>query len=123
MDSLKIKILQQSFWYICCSISNKSSHIDYDEVYQCDGARGTPRSAANNNIESEPKHISRINKGKQIIKPVNRTLFSLRDFDSSEDEEDEMPLATTIFTRLSGNRVSAIVTSSSEEDNVPPSNK
>ncbi|KAL2493647.1 Uncharacterized protein Fot_37404 [Forsythia ovata] len=87
-------------------------------------AEGTiVKSAANNIVKSQPKHISRINKGKQIVKPVQRALFSLKDSDISQGEEDGMPSATAIFNHSSRDRVSTIVTSSSEEDNVPPSNK
>ncbi|KAL2537979.1 hypothetical protein Fot_19370 [Forsythia ovata] len=56
----------------------------YDIVYMFDLVNELdepldPRSAANNNIESQPKHISRTNKGKHIVKPVKRALFSLKD--------------------------------------------
>ncbi|KAL2528748.1 Uncharacterized protein Fot_21349 [Forsythia ovata] len=102
--------------------------VKYDVVYMFDPVTEldeplVPSSAANNIVKSQPEHISRINKGKQIVKPVQRALFSLKDSDSSQGEEDGMPSATTIFNHSSRDRVSTIVTSSSEEDNVPPSNK
>ncbi|KAL2528584.1 Uncharacterized protein Fot_21185 [Forsythia ovata] len=102
--------------------------VKYDGVYMFDPVTEldeplVPSSAANNIVKSQPEHISRINKGKQIVKPVQRALFSLKDSDSSQGEEDGMPSATAIFNHSSRDRVTTIVTSSSEEDNVPPSNK
>ncbi|KAL2494092.1 replication protein A 70 kDa DNA-binding subunit D-like [Forsythia ovata] len=49
--TMSIQIMQQSFWYMCCSICNKSSHVDFDEMYQClyckcEGARGKPCAKA-----------------------------------------------------------------------------
>ncbi|KAL2494578.1 replication protein A 70 kDa DNA-binding subunit B-like [Forsythia ovata] len=102
--------------------------VKYDVVYMFDPVTEldkpmVPSSAANNIVKSQPEHISRINKGKQIVKPVQQALLSLKDYDSSQGEEDGMPSATAIFNHSSRDRVSTIVTSSSEEDNVPPSNK
>ncbi|KAL2545538.1 Uncharacterized protein Fot_14771 [Forsythia ovata] len=102
--------------------------VKYDVVYMFNPVTEldeplVPSNAANNIVKSQPEHISRINKGKQIVKPVQRALFSLKDSDSSQGEEDGMPSATTIFNHSIRDRVSTIVTSSSEEDNVPPSNK
>ncbi|KAL2456832.1 hypothetical protein Fot_56634 [Forsythia ovata] len=99
--------------------------VKYDVVYMFDPVTEldeplVPSNAANNIVKSQPEHISRINKGKQIVKPVQRALFSLKDSDSSQGEEDGMPSATAIFNHSSRDRVSTIVTSSSEEDNVPP---
>ncbi|KAL2495711.1 Uncharacterized protein Fot_39468 [Forsythia ovata] len=96
--------------------------VKYDIVYMFDPVTELdepldPRSAANNIVKSQPEHISRINKGKQIVKPVQRALFSLRDSYSSQGEKDGMPSATAIFNHSSKDRVSTIVTSSSEEDN------
>ncbi|KAL2546514.1 Uncharacterized protein Fot_15747 [Forsythia ovata] len=102
--------------------------VEYDIVYMFDPVTELdepldPRSAANNSIESQPEHISRTNKDKQIVKPVKRALFSVRNSNSSQDKEDGMPSTTTIFSRSSREIVFTIVTSSSKEDNVPPSNK
>ncbi|KAL2551337.1 Acyl-CoA dehydrogenase [Forsythia ovata] len=36
-------------------------------------------------------------KGKQIVRPIKRTIFSCKDFDSSQDEEHGGLLATTSF--------------------------
>ncbi|KAL2555990.1 protein STICHEL [Forsythia ovata] len=99
--------------------------VKYDVVYMFDPVTEldeplVPSNAANSIVTSQPEHISRINKGKQIVKPVQRALFSLKDSDSSQGEEDGMPSATAIFNHSSRDRVSTIVTSSSEEDNVPP---
>ncbi|KAL2544358.1 hypothetical protein Fot_13591 [Forsythia ovata] len=49
--------------------------VKYDIVYMFDPVTEldepmVPRSAANNIVKSQPEHISRINKGKQIVKPV-----------------------------------------------------
>ncbi|KAL2544292.1 Uncharacterized protein Fot_13525 [Forsythia ovata] len=52
------------------------------------------------NLTTPPEHISRINKGKQIVKPVQRALFSLKDSDSSQGEEDGMPSATSHLQSL-----------------------
>ncbi|KAL2528482.1 Uncharacterized protein Fot_21083 [Forsythia ovata] len=76
--------------------------VKYDVVYMFDPVTEldeplVPSSAANNIVKSQPEHISRINKGKQILKPVQRALFSLKDSDSSQGEEDGMPSATAIF--------------------------
>ncbi|KAL2488994.1 Uncharacterized protein Fot_42286 [Forsythia ovata] len=51
--------------------------VKYDIVYMFDPVTEldeplVPSSAANNIVKSQPEHISRINKGKQIVKPVQR---------------------------------------------------
>ncbi|KAL2492240.1 hypothetical protein Adt_27868 [Abeliophyllum distichum] len=62
-------------------------------------------------------------KGKQIVKPfkpVKRALFSLRDSESSQDDDDGVPSVIAISSHLSGDRDEVC---SSEEHNVPPLNK
>ncbi|KAL2512221.1 Replication factor A C-terminal domain-containing protein [Abeliophyllum distichum] len=186
----------ESFWYMCCNICNKSSHVDFDEMYQClyykcEGAKGKPRAKAYIQVQDSTRCIdatmigktaeaflqctadilmqlttqstrkkrrwhpgeydvvflidpvteldtpmrpetssdvnltfrrtsfSRGRKGKQIVKPIKRTLFSLKDSDSSQDEEHGGLNDSTIPSQLAKNRDHSVVGDFSEEDDVP----
>ncbi|KAL2508491.1 Replication factor-A C terminal domain-containing protein [Forsythia ovata] len=216
--TMSIQIMHQSFWYMCCSICNKSSHVDFDELYQClyckcEGARGKPRAKAyvqvhdstgcidatmigetgeaflqctsdtlmqlttqeNQSVAQsirtsiDDEHIlyvraternvdgihvkydvvflidpvteldttmrpetssdvipgfrgnsfSRCRKGKQIVKPIKRALFSLKDSDSSQDEEHERLTDNIIPSQLGENTEHSVVGDFSEEDDIP----
>ncbi|KAL2556750.1 Replication factor-A C terminal domain-containing protein [Forsythia ovata] len=216
---LNTELLQQSYWYMCCSICNKSSHVDFDELYQCfyckcDGAKGKPRAKAyvqiidctgsmdatmigetaesylqcpattlmdlttsqndmsishairssideacfvyiratkkdtsgvqvkydavfllhstdeldtptrcentsNSSVVSHKDHLSWRKENKGIVMPLKRTLFSLKDIGSSEDEDCEINAIKNIPDCFTQNRGLDVALDSADEDSLP----
>ncbi|KAL2470623.1 replication protein A 70 kDa DNA-binding subunit B-like [Abeliophyllum distichum] len=98
--------------------------VKYDVVFLIDPVTelDTPmrrETSSDVNLTFRRTSFSRGRKGKQIVKPIKRTLFSLKDSDSSQDEEHEGLNDSTIPSQLVENRDHNVVGDLSEEDDVP----
>ncbi|KAL2531522.1 replication protein A 70 kDa DNA-binding subunit B-like [Abeliophyllum distichum] len=98
--------------------------VKYDVVFLIDPVTelDTPmrrETSSDVNLTFRRTSFSRGRKGKQIVKPIKRTLFSLKDSDSSQDEEHEGLNDSTIPSQLVENRDHSVVGDFSEEDDVP----
>ncbi|KAL2475185.1 replication protein A 70 kDa DNA-binding subunit B-like [Abeliophyllum distichum] len=89
--TMSIQIMQQSFWYMCCSICNKSSHVNFDEMYQClyckcEGAREKPRAKAYIQVQDSTGCIDATMIGKTAQAFLQCTADILMQLTTQEDE-------------------------------------
>ncbi|KAL2480570.1 hypothetical protein Adt_33536 [Abeliophyllum distichum] len=99
-------------------------HVKYDVVFLIDPVTELdtpmhPQTSSDGILTFSGNSFSRGRKGKKIVKPIKWTLFSLKDSDSSQDEEHGGLTDTSIPSQLGENRDHSVVGDFSEEDDIP----
>ncbi|KAL2454448.1 DEAD-box ATP-dependent RNA helicase 24 [Abeliophyllum distichum] len=125
MKSIRTSVDDEHILYVrATERSVDGIQVKYDVVFLIDPVTelDTPirrETSSDVNLTFRRTSFSRGRKGKQIVKPIKRTLFSLKDSDSSQDEEHEGLNDSTIPSQLDENRDHSVVGDFSEEDDVP----
>ncbi|KAL2471683.1 Replication protein A 70 kDa DNA-binding subunit B [Abeliophyllum distichum] len=92
-QSIRTSVDDEHILYVRATERNIDGiQVKYDVVFLIDSVTelDTPmrlETSSGVNLTFHRTSFSRGRKGKQIVKPIKRTLFALKDFDSSQDEE------------------------------------
>ncbi|KAL2508971.1 Uncharacterized protein Fot_32618 [Forsythia ovata] len=124
-QSIRTSIDDEHILYVRATERNVDGiHVKYDVVFLIDTVTELdttmhPETSSDVIPGFRGNSFSRCRKGKQIVKPIKRALFSLKDSDSSQDEEHECLTDNIIPSQLGENTEHSVVGDFSEEDDIP----
>ncbi|KAL2543712.1 Nucleic acid-binding [Forsythia ovata] len=124
-QSIRTSIDDEHILYVRATERNVDGiQVKYDVVFLIDPVTELdtpmrPETSSDTVLTFRGNSFSRGRKEKQIVKPIKRTLFSLKDSDSSQDEEHGGLTGSSIPSQLGENIDHSVVDDFSEEDDIP----